>query len=159
MLGAERRKRSQGDDGGRSGSGRTEREVDERGDCKYIHTGSPSALEISIAHGRAPPICLVRADAFRSPSTPGQARETTICVGSALLRQCAQALDGVSTGRRSRTCFETKLPLSCSRRIPDRHQLAAVPVHASRGHGWLPRLMQAPKLPLKLECCSERRPS
>ena len=126
---------------------------------QYIHTGISSALEISIAHGRAPPICLVRADAFRSPSTPGQARETTICYGSALLRQCAQALDGVSTGRRSRTCFETKLPLSCSRRIPDRHQLAAVPVHASRGHGCLPRLMQAPKLPLKLECCSERRPS
>ena len=115
MLGAERRKRSQGDDGGGCGSGRTEREADERGDCKYIHTGSPSAREISIAHGRAPPICLVRADAFRSPSTPGQARETTICVGSALLRQCAQALGGVSTGRRSRTCFETeppKLPLS-----------------------------------------------
>lgn len=27
---------------------------------QYIHTGSSPALEISIAHGRAPPICLER---------------------------------------------------------------------------------------------------
>lgn len=43
-----------------------------------------------------------RADIF---STPGQASKTTICSGSRGLRQCAEALDGVSgvsTGKRYR---------------------------------------------------------
>ena len=83
-----------------------------RGDCSiYIRALRPRSNNYS-THTAGRPQSAQCADAFRAPA---QARETTICVGSALLRQCAQALGGVSTGRRSRTCFETeppKLPLS-----------------------------------------------
>jgi hypothetical protein len=57
---AERRKRSRGDgSGGGCGSGRTEGEAD-RAINTYTYEAPRPRARISIAHGRAPPICAVR---------------------------------------------------------------------------------------------------
>ena len=98
------------------GSEETGGETDGRGDCSiYIHTGISSALRISIAaDGRAPPICLERGRISRPLDK--QARETIICVGSALLRQCApgfgRCFDG-ETHPSSSTRSEKRLKQTC----------------------------------------------
>ena len=162
--GVERRKRSQGDGGGYDGSEKTGGETDEA-IAVYTYGQFARARNINSTRQGAPNLPGARTHF----ATPGQARETTICYGSALLRQCApgfgRCFDGEthpsSSGRSEKHLEQTSstCPLSRSRRISDRQRLGAVPVHASRWHGCLWRLMQAPKLPLKLECCSERRPS
>lgn len=66
---------------------------------QYIHTGISSGLEISIAHGRAPPICLERGRISR----PLDKRERQQFAMALLCYVSArQALDGVSTGRHIR---------------------------------------------------------
>ena len=138
--GVERRKRSQGDGGGYDGSEKTGGETDEA-IAVYTYGHLVRARNINSTRQGAPNLPGARTHF----ATPGQARETTICVGSALLRQCApgfgRCFDGEthpsSSGRSEKHLKQTS-PLSRSRRISDRQQLGAVPVHASRWHGWRP---------------------
>ena len=77
-----------------------------------------------------------RADIF---STPGQASKTTICSGSRGLRQCAEALDGVSgvsTGKRYR---RGETPLSAHYSNPSTPPIdATLPVPCPKYQGGLP---------------------
>jgi hypothetical protein len=108
----------------------------------YTHTGSPrprsgylnNSQAASTRQGTQSASLRVRGRI----STPGQARETTICSGFATLRQCAQALLAVSTGRQSRDVLKpSKAPPIIH--PPDARStpatLGAVPALASRWYG------------------------
>ena len=116
--GVERRKRSQGDGGGYDGSEKTGGETDEA-IAVYTYGHLVRARNINSTRQGAPNLPGARTHF----ATPGQARETTICVGSALLRQCAPGF-----GR----CFDGETHPSSTVRS-EKHLKQTCPFHAPGG--------------------------